>query len=109
PRGFDRSGSYIILPILAVPCHTWIIRMWTAGPVAQWSELAAHNRLVGGSSPPGPTILILCLFVINGLDQKLSSEIPMLDKNIGDFVHHPFSISFAIASRAMRLRSAALV
>ena len=27
-----------------------------AGPVAQWSELAAHNRLVGGSSPPGPTI-----------------------------------------------------
>jgi hypothetical protein len=25
------------------------------GPVAQWSELAAHNRLVGGSSPPGPT------------------------------------------------------
>jgi hypothetical protein len=26
------------------------------GPVAQWSELAAHNRLVGGSSPPGPTI-----------------------------------------------------
>ena len=26
-----------------------------AGPVAQWSELAAHNRLVGGSSPPGPT------------------------------------------------------
>jgi hypothetical protein len=28
-------------------------RLW--GPVAQWSELAAHNRLVGGSSPPGPT------------------------------------------------------
>src|SRR4051794_13023662 len=28
-----------------------------AGPVAQWLELAAHNRLVGGSSPPGPTIL----------------------------------------------------
>src|SRR6185295_17736468 len=26
-----------------------------AGPVAQWSEPAAHNRLVGGSSPPGPT------------------------------------------------------
>jgi hypothetical protein len=25
------------------------------GPVAQWLELAAHNRLVGGSSPPGPT------------------------------------------------------
>src|SRR5262249_55316118 len=27
----------------------------STGPVAQWSELAAHNRLVGGSSPPGPT------------------------------------------------------
>jgi hypothetical protein len=27
-----------------------------AGPVAQWSELAAHNRLVAGSSPAGPTI-----------------------------------------------------
>ena len=27
------------------------------GPVAQWSELAAHNRLVGGSSPPGPTTI----------------------------------------------------
>ena len=26
-----------------------------AGPVAQWSELAAHNRLVAGSSPAGPT------------------------------------------------------
>ena len=29
------------------------------GPVAQWSELAAHNRLVGGSSPPGPTTISL--------------------------------------------------
>ena len=27
-----------------------------AGPVAQWSELAAHNRLVAGSSPAGPTM-----------------------------------------------------
>jgi hypothetical protein len=26
------------------------------GPVAQWLEPAAHNGLVGGSSPPGPTI-----------------------------------------------------
>jgi hypothetical protein len=51
----------------------------------------------------------LCSFVFNGLPLKLSSMISMLDKNTGDFVHHPFSISFAIASRAMRLRSAALV
>lgn len=28
------------------------------GPVAQWLEPAAHNRLVGGSSPSGPTITI---------------------------------------------------
>jgi hypothetical protein len=26
-----------------------------AGPVAQWLEPTAHNGLVGGSSPPGPT------------------------------------------------------
>jgi hypothetical protein len=27
------------------------------GLVAQWLELAAHNRLVPGSSPGGPTII----------------------------------------------------
>src|SRR4051812_46765861 len=32
-----------------------LLRSGALGPVAQWSELAAHNRLVGGSSPPGPT------------------------------------------------------
>ena len=26
------------------------------GPVAQWSEQATHNRSVGGSIPPGPTV-----------------------------------------------------
>src|SRR5262249_54042724 len=35
------------------------LRPFPVGPVAQWSELAAHNRLVGGSSPPGPTSLHL--------------------------------------------------
>lgn len=34
------------------------------GPVAQWLEPAAHNRLVGGSSPSGPTIS----FKINDLE-----------------------------------------
>jgi hypothetical protein len=29
------------------------------GPVAQWLELTAHNRLVGGSSPSGPTIVVI--------------------------------------------------
>src|SRR5439155_18527041 len=28
------------------------------GPVAQWLEPAAHNGLVGGSNPPGPTSVI---------------------------------------------------
>jgi hypothetical protein len=28
----------------------------SAGPVAQWLEPAAHNGLVAGSSPAGPTI-----------------------------------------------------
>jgi hypothetical protein len=50
------------------------------GPVAQWSELAAHNRLVGGSSPPGPTILILCSNVFNDLSRGLSNLTPRLDK-----------------------------
>src|SRR6187431_2382748 len=30
-------------------------RPFAAGPVAQWLEPAAHNGLVAGSSPAGPT------------------------------------------------------
>ena len=30
----------------------------SVGPVAQWLERAAHNRLVAGSNPAGPTIWI---------------------------------------------------
>jgi hypothetical protein len=33
-----------------------VLRAEKGGPVAQWLELTAHNRLVGGSSPSGPTI-----------------------------------------------------
>lgn len=29
------------------------------GPVAQWLEHAAHNRMVVGSNPTGPTIFAL--------------------------------------------------
>ena len=29
--------------------------IWGSGPVAQWSERAAHNRQVAGSNPAGPT------------------------------------------------------
>ena len=34
-----------------------LLRSAAGGPVAQWSELAAHNRLVAGSSPAGPTMI----------------------------------------------------
>ena len=54
--------------------------MRAARPLAQWSELAAHNRLVGGSSPPGPTIRILYSDVFNDLAPKLSNLISRLDK-----------------------------
>src|SRR5271154_3997520 len=36
-------------------------RQFPAGPVAQWLEPAAHNGLVAGSSPAGPTNQIKCL------------------------------------------------
>src|SRR5439155_9157439 len=32
-----------------------VVRPPAAGPVAQWLEPAAHNGLVAGSSPAGPT------------------------------------------------------
>ena len=32
-----------------------LLRFAAFGPVAQWLEPTAHNGLVGGSSPPGPT------------------------------------------------------
>lgn len=35
-----------------------------AGPLAQWSEQATHNRLVAGSNPAGATVkyLLICQF-----------------------------------------------
>ena len=38
-------------------------RQPAAGPVAQWLEPAAHNGLVAGSSPAGPTNEIKCLSI----------------------------------------------
>jgi hypothetical protein len=35
-----------------------LARPLAAGPVAQWLEPAAHNGLVAGSSPAGPTIIV---------------------------------------------------
>jgi hypothetical protein len=59
-----------MLPVFAQPCHAWRMKRVVIGPVAQWSELAAHNRLVGGSSPPGPTnnfnnLYLKCLLQLN--------------------------------------------
>src|SRR5215831_11993860 len=67
-----RARSGRTLPAAgAAPCpHSGlhISEKWSKntprGPVAQWSELAAHNRLVGGSSPPGPTTGFLVSFQI---------------------------------------------
>jgi hypothetical protein len=47
-----------------VPAFSRCYRSTAPGPVAQWSELAAHNRLVAGSSPAGPTNKINNLVVI---------------------------------------------
>src|SRR3974377_456379 len=66
PDSLERSHRRVLPTLMNVPtilsCQSRLSpvtpgssQMWTAGPVAQWSELAAHNRLVGGSSPPGPT------------------------------------------------------
>ena len=44
-----------------------------AGPVAQWLEPTAHNGLVGGSSPPGPTILVS---VLCDLSRSASPSLP---------------------------------
>src|SRR5262249_26905732 len=43
----------------------------STGPVAQWSELAAHNRLVGGSSPPGPTNIIQWLMELRSITSSI--------------------------------------
>src|SRR5262245_46191046 len=54
----------IVLPLLRrrLPCKRGrhrclaaLARQPAAGPVAQWLEPAAHNGLVAGSSPAGPT------------------------------------------------------
>jgi hypothetical protein len=42
---------------LAAPLGSPLGREPAAGPVAQWLEPAAHNGLVAGSSPAGPTSL----------------------------------------------------
>ena len=44
------------------PCRRRHFARKSIGPVAQWLEPTAHNGLVGGSSPPGPTNGLCHLF-----------------------------------------------
>src|SRR5579871_6236741 len=59
PPGDCRGWQVIVWESVIVeaapPCRRSLTRQ--SGPVAQWLEPAAHNGLVGGSSPPGPTTL----------------------------------------------------
>src|ERR1700761_3348187 len=47
-----RITSRVVRGVRTVACR---VRGMSAGPVAQWLEPAAHNGLVAGSSPAGPT------------------------------------------------------
>src|SRR5712671_2423042 len=51
--GDCRIASRIVRGGSTVACR--FKRQLAAGPVAQWLEPAAHNGLVAGSSPAGPT------------------------------------------------------
>src|SRR5947209_19606381 len=51
------AGVLVALPEHRLPCKRCRRRIDAAGPVAQWLEPAAHNGLVAGSSPAGPTSL----------------------------------------------------
>jgi hypothetical protein len=58
PHVFARHCPIAIVPVNGagtVAGH--LARPPAAGPVAQWLEPAAHNGLVAGSSPAGPTTL----------------------------------------------------
>jgi hypothetical protein len=59
--------------------------------VTRYLELTAHNRLVGGSSPPGPTTHRSESFDLNALAPKLSSLIPVLDNDLFTIRPRPVS------------------
>ncbi len=44
------------IPLPALFCQAFALRCNSNGSIAQWSEQSAHNRLVPGSSPGGPTV-----------------------------------------------------
>ncbi len=55
--GPKKGAAYSSLITMAFAIECAALKPMAQGPVAQWLEPAAHNRLVGGSSPPGPTNL----------------------------------------------------
>ena len=55
----------------------------TSGPLAQYSELATDNRLVGSSSPPGPTTNLL-----GALYAALRIETPTYKRCDGGAMYH---------------------
>ena len=64
-------------------------RPFAAGPVAQWLEPAAHNGLVAGSSPAGPTSEIKNLF------RLISSQGDYRTRNRTRYVRFSFVGRFA--------------
>jgi hypothetical protein len=57
PRYFRQSFPAFSKADIAAQHDIWVKLHYAdeVGPVAQWLEPAAHNRLVVGSSPTGPT------------------------------------------------------
>ena len=51
----DFAAGCIAMALLRVGGIAKQGRPHRGGPVAQWLEPTAHNGLVGGSNPPGPT------------------------------------------------------
>jgi hypothetical protein len=58
-----RAGPAVVWGNGRDRCRGGLARL---GPVAQWLEPTAHNGLVGGSSPPGPTSNINGLLTSSG-------------------------------------------
>jgi hypothetical protein len=79
-----------------------LLRSAAVGPVAQWLELAAHNRSVVGSSPTGPTTQVRDPNHFNGLSGFWANFLLGLPIDVR-------FLSRAAASRAACSRSAASV
>jgi integrase len=67
--------------MVPLPCNSETL--FRRGPVAQWLEPAAHNRLVGGSSPSGPTKFFKLLKSLDNFD----TFFPFTHGNTHSFTH----------------------